>query len=635
MKARRGWAGLSVLVVGVALGGCVSLPSGGPADGGNGTIHGLNPAPNTDLSQDGIVVNPVQPGAQWIPSEIVSGFLDASGADRQVARQYLTPDYSANWKPTQAALVIDTNPVVTGGPISTHVTGGPETAQVTVTSDHLETLAPTGTQGAFTLQTATGPGPYTFHFGLSQIRGKWRINRIFGRGGASSRSILLISNADFLRDYQPRNLYFPVSAKSTRLVPYPVYIPDRPGIKGITKLVEALTTPPPSSSWLYRAVGTGFPPGTKVLKVQVHGNEVEITLGGTAVHADTLALQQMEAQLVTTLTYSPYSPESSDTGIGEVQLQIRNSSTQLLPTDFQEWVPSGSAGMLYYQSANPTGQPQFFSIKPGAVGVSRKAAEGARSSVLLPAGLGSGPLDAIAISPSEVFPPNTLPTTFAGCRGKQVYVVPLVFGNAPLIQALPSNCSSLSWDNQGRLWVTAGTDIFVLNESPSGLHVTPVTIPGTQIPSTDTFTSLKVAPDGVRVAMIVRGKSGSMVYVTSTTVGKRNSPLIYLGQSGRFQPVGPDLDSPVSLTWWGPDHLVVLDQRHGTDQLYQVPLNGGQSSRVPTPPGVTSVTGEGSTVVVGIKTTEGGTTREVIEASGSIEGIWHRVASGSAPAYPG
>ena len=133
--------------------------------------------------------------------------------------------------------------------------------------------------------------------------------------------------------------------------------------------------------------------------------------------------------------------------------------------------------------------------------------------------------------------------------------------------------------------MTAGTDIFVLNESPTLVRhciaVTPVTIPGTQIPSADTFTSLKVAPDGVRVAMIVRGKSGSMVYVTSTTVGKRNSPLIYLAQSGRFQPVGPDLDNPVSLTWWGPDHLVVLDQRHGTDQLYEVPLNGGQSLQGP------------------------------------------------------
>ncbi len=630
MMARRRWTALVLLVTGIAVTGCVSLPTGGPADSSNGTIHGLNPAPNTDLSQNDIVVNPAGPGAQWQPSDIVKGFLDASGADMGVARQYLTGFYSRHWKPSQAAMVIDTSPSVTGGPTPTHVTGGPETAQVTVTSEHLEMLTPTGNHEAFRLQTATGSGPYTFHFGLSQSGGNWRINRIFGHGGVSGKRILLISNADFLRDYQPRNLYFPVNSKATRLVPYPVYISGRSGNRGITTLVKALTTPPPSSSWLYRAVSTGFPAGTKVLKVQVHGNEALVTLGGTAAKADTAALQQMEAQLVTTLTYSPYSADTNDTGIREVQLQIGNSApSQLLPTQFTLNAPQGTTSPLYYQSSD-SGAPQFTMVRPSAVGVSREAADKARSLVTLPAGLGSGPMDAIAISPSKVFPP----TTFAGCRGKQVYVVPL-FGAAPLIQALPSACSSLSWDTQGRLWATAGSDVFVITESPSGLQVTPVVPTATQIPSSDTFASLKVAPDGVRVAMIVNDKSGSTVYVTSTTVGKKNPQLIYLAQSGQLQAVGPDLDDPVALTWWGPDHLLVLDKRHGIDQLYEVPLNGGQSVRVPTPPGVVSVTGDGSVVVVGTRTTEGGSTREEIEAASGLEGIWHRIAPGRLPAYAG
>jgi Lipoprotein LpqB beta-propeller domain/Sporulation and spore germination len=636
MKAGRGWTGMAVLAAAVALGGCVSLPTGGPADSSNGANHGLNSIPNTDLSQDGIVVNPVPPGSQWQPAEIVSGFLDASGADRGIARQYLTPGYSSSWKPDQAAMVIDTNPAVIGGPLSSHVTGGPQTGQVTVTSDHLEKLVPTGSHEAFRLETATGSGPYTFHFGLSQISGKWRINRIFGADGVSSEKILLISNADFVRDYQPRNLYFPINPKALKLVPYPVYIPDRSGNKGIMTLVEALTTQPPSSTWLYSAVSTGFPPGTKVLKVQLHGNAALITLGGAAAKADSQALQQMEAQLVTTLTYSPYSPDTSETGIREVELQIRNFSIQLLPTEFRSWVPSGSTSPLYFQSGTTSGQPpRFTQVKAAAVGVSRGAAEKGSAPVVLPGGLGFGPMNAIAISPAGVFPP----TTFAGCRGKQVYVVPL-FGDAPLIQGLPGNCSSLSWDTQGRLWVTSGTDVFVLTESPTastgtGLQVTPVSIPAPQIPSADTFSSLKVAPDGVRVAMIVHGKSGSTVYVTSTTVGKKSSQLIYLAQSGQLQPVGPDLDNPVDLTWWGPDHLLVLDQRHAIDQLYEVPLNGGQSVRVPTPPGVTSVTGDGSVVVVGIKETEGGTTRELIESASGLDGIWHRVAPGTVPTYAG
>src|SRR5262249_12563328 len=136
-------AGLAVLAATVALGGCVSLPTGGPVGGSNGSIHGLNPAPNADQSQDGIVVNPARPGAQWLPGQIVSGFLAASGADQDVARQYLTPGYSKNWKPVQAVMVLDTNLDVRGGPIPSHVTGGPETAQITVSSRDLETLTPT------------------------------------------------------------------------------------------------------------------------------------------------------------------------------------------------------------------------------------------------------------------------------------------------------------------------------------------------------------------------------------------------------------------------------------------------------------------------------------------------------------
>ncbi len=634
MRRRRGWAGLAVIMVAVALGGCVNLPTSGPADGSVGTIHGANAASNADVSQGGIVVSPVPPGSQWDPQEIVSGFLAASGAKRSVARQYLTSGYSGAWKPSAAAMVIDTNATVTGGPTSSHVTGGPQTSQVTVSSDDLETLTPTGKDEAFRLQTATGSGPYLFHFGLSEVAGKWRINRISARGGALNKTIL-ISNADFLRDYQPRNLYFPANPGASTLVPYPVYIPDRSGNKGVTKLVEALTTRPPSSNWLYRAASTGFPPGTKVLKVQVHGNEALITLGGAAAKADSQALRQMEAQLVTTLTYSPYSPDTSNTGIGEVQLQIKNSTSQLLPNSFRSWLPPAVTGDLYYQSARPSGVPQFYKVKASAVSESQRTVDAGRSPVVLPAGFGSGPLDAIAVSPQSGFP-----STFAGCRGKQVYVVPLL-GRTPLVQTLTSKCSSLSWDDQGRLWVAAGTDVFVLTESPtsssgSGLQVTPVTIPATQVSSSSvTFTSLKVAPDGVRVAMIVRGKSGSMIYVTSTTVGKKSSQVVYLAQSGQLQSVGPDLDNPVGLAWWGPDHLLVLDQRHGATQLYEVPLNGGQSTRVPTPPGVTSVTGNGSVVVVGTKTTGDGSTQEEIQSAGSLDGIWHQVAAGSRPAYAG
>src|SRR6185437_4580086 len=192
------------------------------ASGGNGTIRGFNPAPNSDQAQGGsIEINPVPPGAQWAPSDVVSGFLGATGTDLGIARQYLTPAYAKDWKPTRAATIIDTNPAVTFVVTSPHVTGGRVAAQVTLTSQHEATLTPNGTPGVFRLQTAAGPGPYQFRIELSEISGKWRINSIAGLNKNQKNRFLLITNADFLRDYQSRNLYFPVNPATSILVPYP------------------------------------------------------------------------------------------------------------------------------------------------------------------------------------------------------------------------------------------------------------------------------------------------------------------------------------------------------------------------------------------------------------------------------
>ena len=47
----------------------------------------------------------------------------------------------------------------------------------------------------------------------------------------------------------------------------------------------------------------------------------------------------------------------------------------------------------------------------------------------------------------------------------------------------------------------------------------------------------------------------------------------------------------MALTWLDPDHLLVLGRTgSGRTQLYEVPLNGGQSTPIATPRGVTSVT---------------------------------------------
>jgi hypothetical protein len=198
---------------------------------------------------------------------------------------------------------------------------------------------------------------------------------------------------------------------------------------------------------------------------------------------------------------------------------------------------------------------------------------------------------------------------------------------------LPGNCTSLSWDSQGDLWAVAGSDVYVLNQTLTVLHIIPASIPAQQIAPSDSFVSLKVAPDGLRVAMIVRRKNGASVYISALTK-KVNSPIVYLAQGGPVLTVGPDLVNPIALAWWDSDHLLVLERLHGNSQLYKVPLNGGESIKLLTAPeSAVSVTANGSFIAVGTSASAG--RRPAVVVSRGLEGPWIRVTPGRTPTYAG
>lgn len=630
-------SGLAVglAAVSLILAGCVNLPSGG-------TVRNVNRLQNSDLGNQ-IVITPRAPGPQWDPSDIVSGFLVASGAnpnDLSIAREYLSKRYAKKWHPSSSPQVIDTGSKLVPTQVSTHLTGGLGPYEVTVTSQHLETLVAAGENEAGRLQVIAGPAPYVFTFELVQAGGKWRIDGIIGPNGKTSDSILLLTGSDFERDYLRRNLYYLAggSPQTRTLVPYPVYIPDQTGqLGGVQQLVDAVRRLPPTrSNWLYQAIATAFPPRTE-LTAQVQGSNAVVTLSGKAARTNAATLRQMEAQLVWTLTSAPDSP--GGTGINSVELQIGSrSSPSLLPLQFTSWVPQGPPGPLYFQPLDQAGRPHLEAFIPrgnfGSPNTGSAArthlAGGDRSPVLLASGLGRGSFTTVAISPAQAGGVNY----FAGCRGKKAYIAPLVIDPDLESGDLPGTCTSLSWDNQGDVWAVAGSDVYVLNATPTALQVTPVSIPAQQIAQSDSFVSLKVAPDGLRVAMIVRGKSGASVYVSAITKNAQNSSVIYLAQGGPVLTAGPDLVSPIALTWWDSNHLLVLDRSRGVSQLYEVPLNGGESTRVVTPRNAMSVTANGSLIAVGTPASDGNGQPTVL-ASRGFDGVWVEVDAGSTPTYVG
>ncbi len=601
MKRRAGALTAAAVAV-VLLGGCVNLPT-------VGTVNDAGTLPDAPgATQQGVRLQPVPPGLQWMPQQIVSGFLAATGATWDgkpnslgIARKFLTRRYAKNWHPTPAATVIDATPAIEPIQQPPHVTGGQAVAQVAVTSQSLSTLVSANAQEAGSIRASSKPGPYAYDFELVQVDGKWRISSITGPGIQSTKpgqpeddGILLLENSDFLRDYQPRNLYFPAVGARHTLVPFPVYIPDQSGPLGVQPLVDGLTSlPPPESNWLHGSVTTAFKPGS-TLPTQVQApNQVIVDLQGKAARVSPRRLKQMEAQLVWTLTSSPYSAES---GIQSVSLQIGGKVIHLLPSEFAGWVPGQAGSSLFFQMPGQTGLPDFNMISTAAATGPPSKTAPAYTTQVRPSKLGSGPLTAVAVSPPANNYARRTPI-FAGCRGKTVYIADLGYGSTVTTQPITAACTSLSWDGNGYLWVSTASGVFRIQVTAQGLQVVPIAIAAPLAPS-DTFAALRLAPDGVRVAMIIKhGKKGASVFVTSIT--QKSKYLIYLAQNQRFLSVGPELTDPIALSWFGSDHLLVLDKKAGKTSLYEVPLNGGQSTELPTPADSVSVAANGTSVAVG------------------------------------
>jgi len=612
---------------------CATLPTSGNIN--ISSLHG------SGLSgQIGVQIAPVPPGRAWRPQDIVNGFLAASASpnyneasaapDYTVARDYLTTSFSKRWRPGWAATIVDSPKVQLNSLRGANIKASPPSAYVSVTERHLAKLQTAGSYQAGSIVDA--PASTKFNFSLVQVSGQWRISGILVNGTRAPRTLLLLTESDFERDYQPRNLYFYAPGKdSTTLVPDPVYIPQQAGNQGIAGLVGALLHPPPGPprvSWLFGAATTAFPRGTRQLGLpQVGGVTAIVNLGGAAAKASLEQQRRMEAQLQLTLTRSPY-PSQSANQIQSVILQLNGRNVSPLPPGaYERFVPGDRQTPLYYQVAGAGTTP------PEVV---MRASGAQHASVPLPKSLGTQQFGAMAVSMAPIGS-----AVLAGCVGKAVYLMPQARGGVVVPKQLPAKCTSLSWDVHGNLWITTKTEIFEIPAAGQGLPparpaLVPVIIP--KFTHVD-FQYLQVAPDGVRAALIVR--TGSATEIEAAAISQRHG-ITYLAQSDRTLRVGSDVAQPVELTWLDPDHLLVLDQpSQGRKQLFEVPLNGGQSTPIAVPPGATSVTanwpkGQAEPrIVVAIAATVNTPAAIEVSVAKPPATDWQTLVTGTTPVFPG
>jgi hypothetical protein len=580
---------LTACVSVVAASGCAAIPGSGP-------VRSLA-QPQNQVAQGGDFPQliPAPPGKNWTATQIVSGFLAANASfatGNPVARMYLVPHQI--WNPGRAVTVVSRTKL-TSAVLPQHLITDTQTKAVKVSGQQLATLT---SAGQYLIPSPTTKQAAAITLKLMKVDGQWRI--------VDPPQRRLLSKSAFLRVYQPRNLYF--FGAGGVLVPDPVFVPLQATTTGLaTDLVKALRQRP--LSYLSGVTKTDLPRRTTLVgQVKIEGPGAIVNLAGPVSQAGPAEIAGIAAQLVWTLTSSSYGSQT----IKWVKLEVNGRLPGVpgaaggieLPGKYSGLVPRPSArGGLYFIGTD------------GAVQVLPPSAAAPPGPVHGQAGTGQVPMTSIAVSPAS-------PRSIAGigADGRVVDFGPLARGAALRSWRPGGRITSLSWDARGDLWVVAGNAIWLRRpgQPPVAIDNTTQLRPGGRV------TALRIAPDGIRIAMIVRGNGGSQLEIGAVTLGPKSTASI-----GQLAPVGAGTPDPAALNWYNADNLLVLARpATGRVRLEEVPVSGGEPTRIAAEPGTISLATAGSQVVAGLRN------GRLVTLSG-LSGSWEPLFSGEAPAYAG
>ncbi|MBV9792372.1 MAG: GerMN domain-containing protein [Actinobacteria bacterium] len=590
-RLRAAWVALLATALAVLVAGCVTVPTSGHVQAVNVTQG------NAGGGQYYLQPIPVAPGGNWTPEEIVSGFLAANASfanDHAVARQYLVPAASKNWHPGLAVTVfsqISSTPV----PLPDGASGSHQTRTTTIVQVSGTVLGSLSNSGQYSTSSHS-QGTTEEKFVLVQQGGRWRIS--------SLPNEVLLSQSDFEHVYQPRNIYFFDPSEQT-LVPDPIYVPEA---ATPTDLVEQLVRVVMASptGWLRSAVQTAFPAGTTLLNVSLDGGTAVVNLGGAANGASDDALHQMSAQLLWTLAGS----SADEPAIQSVELEInggpwnagQDNPVQQI-SDFSSYVPTGPAHASFYYTDS------HGAVRSLSGSAQANAPQGAP--VAGAAGAADIPLTQVAVSPDGRY--------VAGLGSAGLYTGTLT-SKSTLSLRVDGNFGSLSWDLHDDVWAVQNGQVWLIpGRGGASLPVT------TMLPAGEKVTALKVAPDGVRCAMLVSGASGTQLLLAAIV---HSGEQAYIGPA---VPISADNVNFTSLTWYDADDVVALRDPSGHPVLDEVAINGGNVTAFPAPPGITSITayGPANPLVAGLSDGQ-------MTTLATPNGLWSgNVAAGRSPAYPG
>lgn len=268
----------------IAVAACSSVPSDGPVNPGLSNLRQSDQFVQFDPS------GPVPGSSQ---EDIVRGFVSAASSitdDYAVAREFLTPDYAAQWEPTSGVMIDDSSrPYKEAG------------ENVGVMSVSL--IANVNEQGVL---TSVNPGPTTeLRFELQRVGSEWRIS--------SAPAGVVLDRNTFSAVWSPHPLYFSTTWDS--IIADQRWYPSRANVA--TRVVQGLIDGP--SDAVKELAVSGFPAGSELSTSGIEINEgiVKIDLTNSVGSLPGPALESIGHQLAYSL--------SSVTGVTGFTLSIEGT----------------------------------------------------------------------------------------------------------------------------------------------------------------------------------------------------------------------------------------------------------------------------------------------------------------------
>ena len=296
-----------VTAVMLLLTGCAQLPRSSEIQNGPDIKGGL--------TTDYLYYSPSGPNEGDDQEQIINGFLNAATGpqnDYQVAREYLTRDFSSKWNPNDEVLIQESRP------------------ELKINQDDTATLVVKAVSqiDSVGLRTSYATGQTrTLNFSLVQENNQWRIS------SAPNVTVLVKPVFDVL--FKSYALYF-YDGQNKYLVPDLRWFSSR--VSTGTRLVNALLKGP--NQWIADAVNNSFPAGTKLAidAVTVETGTAVVDLNAAATKADRAQRSRMLTQLTATLNQL--------TNVFSVKIQIDHTPQEIALQNSQLPYPSSYTPMV-------------------------------------------------------------------------------------------------------------------------------------------------------------------------------------------------------------------------------------------------------------------------------------------------